>query len=956
MATRLDRLKAAKKSQRLTQAIQKPTARRSRVQSAVRQSELKKTAAANAQRRIGMTGKMSQRAVSKAVGGGESGFADQRRMMQQQRAERAKRFKPVTQGKFASQINQPGRRKSIAEKQSLLGASQGALQSIKDSQRVTSPTKQSDVIRERIANLPRTSKGRLTGSAGKQMEILRNQLNTATDEERRQRQSQINAERAQQQKIQDRQEASAQRATQQQIDQLFGRATPDQPIKRRGVDAPAPQQAAAPVEFDPNRLDDLRVKMAQGENLSPEEVREAVGLIRSQFAQTGEDPQPQIDSMLDRISQLQQEQGMAGDLRAEKDRIEMLDFTTQQARQREDIGRQEAEAARQQKDALDRSLAASGGEFSTRNQAIRSRIDENLNRSIQRRQEATNLQQDKLRLMQAGARFDEIQSYNDRIAEVKDDIFQEQKMALDRASKAAISSNLAADQAVSEFLSVMRDTDPGSERKVNVGLSDRLGYLVDDFGNPVGDQKVQIPQKQGAKKRPNYKLNKEAGYYYNPANPRDRIPVNDSTIVVEENQDGTFSARTSKSSDTSNMQVVASDSKNGANCVLYAREQVNNLPYGLFSIEDKERAIEMAGNKDMSQVNVGDAVLTKEGKYGHAAIVAGFDDQGNIILDEANYTPGQVTEGRVLDPNDSTVIGFVPDNGGVNEPAQIVNRENVEYEGSNDAPFQQAEKEAVLTQRWLAEIARVRAGKVTSSEFGSLLDKAERDGVLEQITSALNGGETLDRDLDTRGRVRASKDANKDKPPQGFNKELAKAKTVLGNIADLNNLIIDAEKEGEMGVLKGKLKNLDPWDTDAAQFKAILQSTVPNLARGVYGEVGVLTDADIRNYIQTLPRLDTTPEIAKMMTNMTATAAKRAIENTLSLYAGNYNVSDFEYLLDDIEDFMGDMENSQIPNLSSERANIPERVSKALQEMDLDIDALLQDYSLEEIEASLFSN
>jgi hypothetical protein len=62
---------------------------------------------------------------------------------------------------------------------------------------------------------------------------------------------------------------------------------------------------------------------------------------------------------------------------------------------------------------------------------------------------------------------------------------------------------------------------------------------------------------------------------------------------------------------------------------------------------------------------------------------------------------------------------------------------------------------------------------------------------------------------------------------------------------------------------------MNPYDTDAQTLKAQLQSLIPNLARGVYGEVGVLTDNDIKNYAQTIPNLTQTEDVQKAILAMT---------------------------------------------------------------------------------------
>lgn len=62
---------------------------------------------------------------------------------------------------------------------------------------------------------------------------------------------------------------------------------------------------------------------------------------------------------------------------------------------------------------------------------------------------------------------------------------------------------------------------------------------------------------------------------------------------------------------------------------------------------------------------------------------------------------------------------------------------------------------------------------------------------------------------------------------------------------------------------------MNPYNTDAQVLKAQLSSLIPNLARGVYGEVGVLTDQDIQNYAKTIPNLTSTEDVNKAVLAMT---------------------------------------------------------------------------------------
>jgi hypothetical protein len=90
------------------------------------------------------------------------------------------------------------------------------------------------------------------------------------------------------------------------------------------------------------------------------------------------------------------------------------------------------------------------------------------------------------------------------------------------------------------------------------------------------------------------------------------------------------------------------------------------------------------------------------------------------------------------------------------------------------------------------------------------------------------------------------------------------------------------------------LKDKNPYDKKAKLIKAKIASLVPNLARWVYWEVWVLTDADIENYIKTVPNLknkqDTNKAILAMTLKMLANWYKDRLQ---SLARANQDVSRF---------------------------------------------------------------
>jgi len=119
---------------------------------------------------------------------------------------------------------------------------------------------------------------------------------------------------------------------------------------------------------------------------------------------------------------------------------------------------------------------------------------------------------------------------------------------------------------------------------------------------------------------------------------------------------------------------------------------------------------------------------------------------------------------------------------------------------------------------------------------------------------------------------------------------IQKSLTVINQLTELSSLI----KNTTTDPIIGSLRSMNPYDFDARAIQATLQATVPNLARGVYGEVGVLTDADIRNYIRTLPNIRSTKEQNDFVMGMTLRSLQRGFDSQLEvLAAAGYDISGF---------------------------------------------------------------
>ena len=116
-----------------------------------------------------------------------------------------------------------------------------------------------------------------------------------------------------------------------------------------------------------------------------------------------------------------------------------------------------------------------------------------------------------------------------------------------------------------------------------------------------------------------------------------------------------------------------------------------------------------------------------------------------------------------------------------------------------------------------------------------------------------------------------------------FAQKLNKGLTVLDQLGTLQASI----KDVRTGPIYGAFKGANPWDTNAQVIKAQLNSIVPNLARGVYGEVGVLTDNDIAQYSKTLPNLKSTEDIRNAVLGITVDLIGKSIKQTLEVNAAN---------------------------------------------------------------------
>ena len=87
-----------------------------------------------------------------------------------------------------------------------------------------------------------------------------------------------------------------------------------------------------------------------------------------------------------------------------------------------------------------------------------------------------------------------------------------------------------------------------------------------------------------------------------------------------------------------------------------------------------------------------------------------------------------------------------------------------------------------------------------------------------------------------------------------------------GANATLNNIEKTLKEVGtSTGPVVGVARGYNPYDVVAQSVENMVNSLVPGLARGVFGEVGVLTDRDVDRYKKLIPNMRTDPKVAEQI-------------------------------------------------------------------------------------------
>lgn len=129
---------------------------------------------------------------------------------------------------------------------------------------------------------------------------------------------------------------------------------------------------------------------------------------------------------------------------------------------------------------------------------------------------------------------------------------------------------------------------------------------------------------------------------------------------------------------------------------------------------------------------------------------------------------------------------------------------------------------------------------------------------------------------------------------------VSKAFSVVNQIGALNENL----KKDQTSFFGGNVKKIMAslgQNADAGTIQAQITALVPQVAKGIYGEVGVLTDQDTARYTQTLPNLTSPEQQNDAVTALTLTALRNGVKSKLDVAAAsNLDVAGFVPLYQDL--------------------------------------------------------
>lgn len=242
-------------------------------------------------------------------------------------------------------------------------------------------------------------------------------------------------------------------------------------------------------------------------------------------------------------------------------------------------------------------------------------------------------------------------------------------------------------------------------------------------------------------------------------------------------------------------------------------------------------------------------------------------------LSQINLAPGSYLAGTVIGNQGATgsTLGktgvhvdiTAPDGkGGFLTPKQVAQQIGLTAKSTGSTSSARRDAESIMSGTLSMSKVSTKNNHAAevAAELAKLKSEALASGDIVGVIRSSGGGKSVD---------------------STFINSLEKAFNTVGQLEVLADSV-DAEATGPIW---GIIRSNNPYDTKAQDIKSQINAIVPNLARGIYGEVGVLTDNDIRTYSKTLPNLTSTEEVRNAVLGITLRSVQRSIENKITLSA-----------------------------------------------------------------------
>lgn len=119
-------------------------------------------------------------------------------------------------------------------------------------------------------------------------------------------------------------------------------------------------------------------------------------------------------------------------------------------------------------------------------------------------------------------------------------------------------------------------------------------------------------------------------------------------------------------------------------------------------------------------------------------------------------------------------------------------------------------------------------------------------------------------------------------------KVVSNIKSAEFTLGEIENKLAQITARGPM---TGRARAANPYDVEAQSLENMVNSLVPGLARGVFGEVGVLTDKDVDRYKKMIPNIKTDPGVARKIVEELRKKLDSSLKTNLDVWqASGYDV------------------------------------------------------------------